>query len=73
MPTFTYTARNTAGELKTASIEAPSKEEVVAQLRRQRMSVVKVDEEAKKKTKTRGSIKMRDIVIFTRPRSREGS
>src|SRR5687767_9432075 len=65
MPTFTYTARAVNGELKTASIEAPSREEVVAQLRRQRMSVVKVDEETKK-TKVRGSIKMRDIVIFTR-------
>jgi type IV pilus assembly protein PilC len=65
MPTFTYTARAVNGELKTASIDAPSREEVVAQLRRQRMSVVKVDEETKK-VKTKGSIKMRDIVIFTR-------
>ena len=65
MPTFTYTARAVNGELKTASLEAPSREEVVAQLRRQRMSVVKVDEETKK-SKARGSIKMRDIVIFTR-------
>jgi type IV pilus assembly protein PilC len=66
MPTFTYTARAVNGELKTATIDAPSREEVVAQLRRQRMSVVKVDEEAAKKSRTRGSIKMRDIVIFTR-------
>jgi type IV pilus assembly protein PilC len=66
MPTFTYTARAVNGELKTATIDAPSREEVVAQLRRQRMSVVKVDEESAKKSKTRGSIKMRDIVIFTR-------
>jgi len=65
MPTYTYTARAVNGELKTASLDAPSREEVVAQLRRQRMSVVKVDEETKK-VKTRGSIKMRDIVIFTR-------
>ena len=65
MPTFTYTARAVNGELKTATIDAPSREEVVAQLRRQRMSVVKVDEQTKK-VKTRGSIKMRDIVIFTR-------
>src|SRR3954463_4883480 len=66
MPTYTYTARAVNGELKSATIDAPSREEVVAQLRRQRMSVVKVDEEAAKKPKTRGSIKMRDIVIFTR-------
>jgi len=65
MPTYTYTARAVNGELKTSTIDAPSREEVVAQLRRQRMSVVKVDEQAKK-VKTRGSIKMRDIVIFTR-------
>jgi type IV pilus assembly protein PilC len=38
---------------------------VVAQLRRQRMTVVKVDENAKPK-KVKGGIKMRDIVIFTR-------
>src|SRR5689334_4776539 len=66
MPTFTYTARAVNGELKTATIDAPSREEVVAQLRRQRMSVVKVDEESAKKSKTKGKIKMRDIVIFTR-------
>ncbi len=66
MPTYTYTARAVNGELKTATIDAPSREEVVAQLRRQRMSVVKVDEESKKAKMPRGSIKMRDIVIFTR-------
>ncbi len=65
MPAFTYTARASNGDLKTATIEAPSREDVVAQLRRQRLSVVKVDEDAKPK-KPRGSIKMRDIVIFTR-------
>ncbi|MBK6488953.1 MAG: type II secretion system F family protein [Gemmatimonadetes bacterium] len=65
MPAFTYTARTANGDLKTATIDAPSREDVVAQLRRQRLSVVKVDEEAKPK-KPRGSIKMRDIVIFTR-------
>ncbi|MGQ0766498.1 MAG: type II secretion system F family protein [Gemmatimonadota bacterium] len=65
MPSFTYTARTPSGDLKTATIDAPSREEVVAQLRRQRMSVVKVDEEARPK-KARGSVKMRDIVIFTR-------
>ena len=65
MPAFTYTARAANGELKTATIEAPSREDVVAQLRRQRLSVVKVDEDAKPK-KAKGSVKMRDIVIFTR-------
>jgi type IV pilus assembly protein PilC len=66
MPTFTYTARAVNGELKTATIEAASREEVVQQLRRQRLNVVKVDEAATVKKKTRGRIGMRDIVIFTR-------
>jgi type IV pilus assembly protein PilC len=65
MPTFTYTARSAAGELKTAVMEAPSRDDVVAQLRRQRMTVVKVDEDKQKK-KASGKIGMRDIVIFTR-------
>jgi type IV pilus assembly protein PilC len=66
MPSFTYTARATNGELKSATIDAANKEDVVAQLRRQRLTVVKVDEEAKKVKAKGGSIKMRDIVIFTR-------
>ena len=65
MPTFTYTARTVSGDLKTATLDAPSREEVIAQLRRQRLSVVKVDE-AKPKKGPRGRVKMRDIVIFTR-------
>lgn len=65
MPAFTYTARTAAGELRTATVEAATAQDVVAQLRRQRMTVVKVDENAKPK-KVRGSIRMRDIVIFTR-------
>ena len=65
MPAFTYTARTAAGELRTATVEAATAQDVVAQLRRQRMTVVKVDENAKPK-KIKGSIKMRDIVIFTR-------
>src|SRR5262245_13186756 len=65
MPAFTYTARTAAGELRTATVEAATAQDVVAQLRRQRMTVVKVDENAKPQKK-KGSIKMRDIVIFTR-------
>ena len=66
MPAFTYTARNAAGELKTATVEAATAQDVVAQLRRQRMTVVKVDEDKAKPKKVTGKIKMRDIVIFTR-------
>jgi len=64
MPTFAYTARTLAGELKTASMDAPNRDEVVAQLKRQRLIVVKVDEEKGKKQ--RGKIKTKDIVVFTR-------
>ena len=64
MPTFTYTARAANGELKSATLEATNKDEVIAQLKRQRMTVVKVDEAAK--AKGGGKVTMRDIVIFTR-------
>ncbi|MBX6332343.1 MAG: type II secretion system F family protein [Gemmatimonadaceae bacterium] len=64
MPTFAYTARTLSGELKTATMDAASRDEVVAQLRRQKLIVVKVDEERTKKR--HGKIKTRDIVIFTR-------
>lgn len=66
MPQYTYTARDAKGELKTATIEAANREDVVQQLRRLRMNVVKVEEQAKAKQKTGGSVSMRDIVIFTR-------
>lgn len=66
MPAFAYTARTPQGELKSATIEAASKDDAVAQLRKMRMNVVKVEEQAKAGSKTKGSISMRDIVIFTR-------
>ncbi len=69
MPAFTYTARALNGDLKTATIEAPNRDEVVAQLRKQRLNVVKIDEAkaaAEVKKKKPGKITMRDIVIFTR-------
>ena len=66
MPTFTYTARTTNGDLKSATIDAASRDDVVAQLRRQRLTIVKVDEEKVRAKRTGGGIGMRDIVIFTR-------
>ncbi len=66
MPTFAYTARAAGGELKTASMEAASRDDVVTQLRRQRLTLVKIEDEAKKKGKRMGRVKTRDIVIFTR-------
>jgi type IV pilus assembly protein PilC len=64
MATFTYTARALNGQLKSATIEAKSREDVVQQLRKQKLTVVKVDEQAKKKVG--GRVPTRDIVIFTR-------
>ena len=66
MPTFTYTARAATGELKQATIEAAGRDDVIAQLKRQRLSVIKIDEGTAQKKKRAGAIKMRDIVIFTR-------
>jgi type IV pilus assembly protein PilC len=66
MPTFTYTARDARGDLKTATIDANTREDVVAQLRRMRMTVVKIEDSARTPKKKPGSVKMRDIVIFTR-------
>jgi type IV pilus assembly protein PilC len=69
MPAFTYTARALNGDLKTAEITAANRDEVVAQLRKQRLNVVKIDEKKdadNKKKKKGGKISMRDIVIFTR-------
>src|SRR5919204_4159229 len=64
MASFTYTARAANGELKNAVVEATSREEAIAQLKKQRLDVIKIDEQAKKKKP--GRIKRRDIVIFTR-------
>src|SRR6266404_7795044 len=65
MATFTYTARAFNGDLRTATIDAASRDDVISQLRKQRLSVVKIDQDAAKKI-GRGSIKTRDVVIFTR-------
>ena len=64
MASFTYTARGAKGELKSATIEATSREEAITQLRKQRLNVIKIDEQQKRKKP--GKVSMRDIVIFTR-------
>jgi type IV pilus assembly protein PilC len=66
MPQFTYTARSTSGDLRSATVDAPNRDEVIKQLKQQRLSVVKIDEGSATKKKRMGRIKMRDIVIFTR-------
>jgi type IV pilus assembly protein PilC len=66
MPQFTYTARDAKGEMKQATIEAPNRDEVMSQLKKQKLQVIKVDEGPATKKKAGGKIKRRDIVIFTR-------
>ena len=66
MPTFTYTARDLKGDMKQATVEAPNRDEVMAQLKRQKLQVIKVDEGGAVRKKRGGKITMRDIVIFTR-------
>ena len=69
MPAFTYTARALNGDLRTATIDAPNRDDVITQLRKQRLNVVKIDEKKdadRTKKKKGGKISMRDIVIFTR-------
>ena len=64
MPSFTYTARSADGQLKSAVLDAPNKDDAMAQLKRQKLNVIKIDEGGKKKGT--GAVPMRDIVIFTR-------
>jgi type IV pilus assembly protein PilC len=64
MPAFMYTARDAKGELKSATLEATSREDAISQLKKQRLNVIKIDEQTKKKKG--GKVSMRDIVIFTR-------
>src|SRR5688500_19304448 len=67
MPTFTYTARALNGEMKSSTMDAATRDDVVAALRKQRLNVVKIDEQkAKKSAFGAAKITMRDVVIFTR-------
>ncbi len=65
MPTFAYTARTMGGDLRSATIDAPSREDAVLQLRKLRLAVVKVDEMVRK-PRAPGKVPMKDVVIFTR-------
>jgi type IV pilus assembly protein PilC len=64
MTSFMYTARDARGELKSATVEAPSREEAISQLKKQRLNVIKMDEATKRKKP--GKVPTRQIVIFTR-------
>jgi type IV pilus assembly protein PilC len=64
MPVFEYTARTATGDETTGTVDLPSREDVVKHLRQNRMMVVRVREQQKKKRG--GRIPTRDVVIFTR-------
>lgn len=64
MPVFEYTAQTVGGEERTATIDLPTKDDVIAHLRQKRLRVVRVREAKKAKRKTK--VPVRDIVIFTR-------
>jgi type IV pilus assembly protein PilC len=64
MPSFEYTARDPQGQEKTGTMDAASRDEVVANLRKNRLVLVRLREA--KKAKRGGRVATRDIVIFTR-------
>jgi type IV pilus assembly protein PilC len=64
MPSYEYTARNPQGQESTGTMDAVSRDEVVANLRKQRLVLVRLREA--KRPRRRGRVATRDIVIFTR-------
>jgi type IV pilus assembly protein PilC len=64
MPVFEYTARTVSGQEQTGTLELPNVDAVREHLRKNRLMVVRVREQQKKKRA--GRIPTRDIVIFTR-------
>src|SRR5260370_26623066 len=68
MPVFQYTARTLKGELVSDKIELPSRDDVIAHLRKNRMVVVRVRAapgEFKLNFKFGGGVRVRDVVVFT--------
>ncbi|UCF41921.1 MAG: type II secretion system F family protein [Gemmatimonadota bacterium] len=64
MPVFEYTARTATGQETTGTVDLPSREDVVKHLRQNRMMVIRVREQQKRKKG--GRVPTRDVVIFTR-------
>ena len=69
MPMFQYTARTLKGELQSGEVDLPSRDDVIAHLRKNRMVVVQV-RPAPRQFKLSFSfgkgVKTRDVVIMTR-------
>src|SRR5258708_18715743 len=69
MPVFEFTARNLKGDLVQDKIDLPTRDDVIAHLRKNKMVVVQVRQapkELKINFKFGRGIKTRDIVIMTR-------
>src|SRR5438093_12768309 len=69
MPVFQYTARTLKGELVNDKIDLPTRDDVIAHLRKNRLVVVQVraaPKEFKFSFKLGGGVKIRDVVVFTR-------
>src|SRR5438093_13041163 len=69
MPLFQYPARTLKGDLVNDKIDLPTRDDVIAHLRKNRMVVVQVraaPTEFKLNFKFGGGVKTRDVVVFTR-------
>src|SRR2546426_6848598 len=65
MPLFTYTARTLKGDLVNDKIDLPTRDDVIAHLRKNRLVVVQVraaPKEFKFSFKLGGGVKIRDVV-----------
>ncbi len=68
MPLFEYTARNLKGDLVKDQVDLPTKDDVVAHLRKNRLVLVQVRQAPRSVSGPRlgGRVKTRDVVVFTR-------
>ena len=68
MPMFEYTARSQTGQIQKGQLDVPTKDDVSAHLRKNRLLLVSVREAPKQIKLSMGGprIKTRDVVIFTR-------
>src|SRR5437764_5181854 len=69
MPLFQYTARTLKGDLVNDKIDLPSRDDVIAHLRKNRMVVVQVraaPKEFKLNLKFGGGVRARDVVVLSR-------
>lgn len=69
MPVFQYTARTLKGELQSGEVDLPSRDDVIAHLRKNRLVVVQVrpaPRQIKISLKIGGGVKTHDIVVLTR-------